>query len=332
MSEPSSPHDQLMRFVLAKWISKPLYVVAELGVADQLAEEARSVEQLARSTGSNPEVLYRLMRALASVGIFRECGHRRFTLTPMAACLKEGSLRAAARTFNCEWNDTAWMHLLECTRSGGTPFEKAFGQPLVRWLETHPGEAAQLHRANTARAAQTLEAILAGYNFAGIDTLVDVGGGEGAMLAGIVKETPGLRGILADRGEVLHAARSTFATAGVAERCSAIECDFFRSLPGGGDAYLLANVLHDWPDEQAKQILHNCRTAMKPDSRLLVVELLVSGPNEPSTAKLLDLEMLVTTGGRERSEEEFRFMFDSAGLILERALALGGGVFVLEAS
>jgi len=331
MSEQTSVQDQLMRMILAKWISKPIYAAAELGLADLLAAGPMSVEQLARATQTQSDPLYRLLRALASVGIFAEGDDRRFRLTPMASLLQDGSLRSTVLSFNSEWNDRAWMHLLEGVRRGCTPFEEAFGMSFFEWLQGNPREANLLQQANAIRASQYRRALCEAYDFSRFSTLTDLGGGHGALLQEILLANPTLRGTLADLASVLPEAGKTLAAAGLGERCSTVECDFFRSVPSGSDAYLLANVLHDWPDERAGLILENCHQAMVPGSTLLIVEMVVPPGNEPSAAKLLDLEMLVITGGRERREEEFRALLSAAGLSLDRLLPIGQGLFILEA-
>lgn len=323
--------DQLMRMILSKWVSKPIYAAAELGIADLLAAGPLTSEELARLTRTRPDALYRLLRALASVGIFAEGDERSFRLTPMASLLQSGSLRSTAQSFNAEWNDRAWMHLLDGLRRGCTPFEEAFGESFVDWLESNPHQAELLRRANATRAGQYLRALCEAYDFSQFASLTDLGGGYGILLREIMLANPKLPGTLADLASVLPAARKTMEAAGVGERCTVVECDFFRSVPAGSDAYLLANVLHDWPDERAGVILANCRRAMSTGSTLLIVEMIIPPGNEPSAAKLLDLEMLVVTGGRERTEGEFRALLAAAELSLERILPVGQGLFILEA-
>jgi hypothetical protein len=331
MTDLSSAQDQLMRMILSKWISKPIYAAAELGIADLLDPGPMSTEELARATRTRPDALYRLLRALASVGIFSEREDRCFQLTPMASLLRSAALRSTARSFNSEWNDRAWIHLLEGLRRGCTPFEEAFGTSFSDWLQANPQDAQLLRQANAARAGQYRRAVCEAYDFSRFSTLTDLGGGYATLLQEILSANPALRGTLADLASVLPEAGKSLEASGVGDRCTVAECDFFRSVPAGADAYLLANVLHDWPDERAGIILENCRRAMGTDSTLLIIEMVVPPGNEPSAAKLLDLEMLVVTGGRERSEGEFRGLLESAGLSLKRVLPIGQGLFILEA-
>jgi hypothetical protein len=331
MTDLSSVQDQLMRLILSKWISKPIYAAAELGIADLLAPGPMSIEELARLTRTRPDPLYRLLRALAGVGIFSEAEDRSFRLTPMASLLRSGSLRSTALSFNSEWNDRAWLHLLQGLRSGATPFEEAFGESFSEWLEANPHDAQLLREANSGRAGQYQRAVCEGYDFSRFTTLTDLGGGCGTLLREILVANPRLLGTLADLPSALPEAGKTMEAGGVGDRCTVVDCDFFRSVPAGSDAYILANVLHDWPDERAGLILENCRRAMGPGSTLLIIEMIVPPGNEPSAAKLLDLEMLVVTGGRERTEDEFRRLLAAAGLSLGRVLPIGRGLFILEA-
>ena len=331
MADEPLLQDQLMRMILSKWISKPIYAAAELGIADHLADGPRSIVELAGATQTHPEALYRLMRALASVGIFSEEEDRRFGLTPMAELLRADSLRAAARTFNSEWNDRAWIGLLQGVRSGANPFEAAFGCGFGEWLEANPREAAVLHQANAARAGQIRQGLRKVCDFSRFDSIVDLGGGYGTLLLEILAAHPRLRGTVADLPAVVAETRKQIEAAGLGGRCTVVECDLLQSVPPGGDAYLLANVLHDWPDEKAAQILENCRRAMEPGSTLMIVEMLVPPGNTPSAAKLLDLEMFVVTGGRERTEQELRSLLQASGLSLSRLTPAGGELFLLEA-
>jgi hypothetical protein len=331
MNDPSSMQDRLTRMILSKWISKPIYAAAELGIADLLARGPMRVEALARATRTQAEALYRVLRALSSVGIFAEEEDRRFRLTPMASLLQSRCLRSTALSFNAEWNDRAWMYLLEGLRSGGTPFEQAFGKSFFDWLEQNPEQARMLSQANAARVRRYRQAVCDVYDFSRFSTLTDLGGGNGSLLQEILAANQTLLGTLADLPPVLPEARKTLEASGLADRCRLVECNFFLGVPAGADAYVLANVLHDWQDEKALTILKNCRLAMNPGSTLLIIEMIVPPGNEPSAAKLLDLEMLVVTGGRERREDEFGRLLSAAGLTLKRIVPVVQGLFILEA-
>jgi len=324
------PPAQLMKFIVGRWISKPIYVAAELGIADILAEGPKSIEELAQASQSHAPSLYRMMRALASVGIFLETPDKRFELTEMAEYLKTGALRSIALMFNSDWSDQAWGYFLDSVKTGGTAFEKAHGMPVSDWLEKNPQAAKVFNEANAVKAANSHRAIVDVYDFSGINKLTDVGGGLGALMAEILIENPLMKGIVADIPSVIQKAKKIIQSQGLEDRCGVVECDFFKKIPSGTDAYLMSNILHDWSDEQCQIILTNCHRAMKTESRLLVVEMVIPPGNEPSVAKLLDLEMLVTTGGRERAEKEFQTLLESSGFKLSRTITTRESICIIE--
>jgi len=324
------PPAQLMKFIVGKWISKPIYVAAELGIADMLAEGSKSIEELAQESRTHAPSLYRMMRALASVGIFFETEDRRFELTPMAECLKTGAMRSTAILFNSDWSDKAWGYFLDSIKTGGTAFEKAHGMPVSDWLEKNPQAAEVFNEANAVKAASSHRAIVDVYDFSGINTLTDVGGGTGALMAEILIANPLMNGIVADILSVIQEARKLIHAKGLENRCELVACDFFKEIPSGSDAYLMSHILHDWSADQCKIILKNCRKAMKPESKLLIVEMIVPPGNQPSIAKLLDLEMLVTTGGCERTEKEFKILLETSGFKLSRTIETNESICVIE--
>jgi len=212
--EPPPPA-QLTKFIVGKWISKPIYVVAELGIADILAEGSKSIDELAQTSRTHAPSLYRVMRALASVGIFCETEDRRFELTPMAECLQTGAMRSLALMFDSDWSDKAWGCFLDSVRTGNTAFETAHGMPVSDWLEKNPQAAAVFNEANAVKAANTHRAIVDVYDFAGINTLTDVGGGLGALMAEILTANPSMHGVVADIPSVVQEARATIRSRGL---------------------------------------------------------------------------------------------------------------------
>ncbi|WP_022664939.1 methyltransferase [Desulfospira joergensenii] len=328
-TELSAPA-QLMKFIVGRWISKPIYVAAELGIADILAEGPKDIEEMAQVSRSHAPSLYRMMRALASVGIFSETDGRRFELTPMAGYLKTDAMRSIAILFNSDWSDKSWGYFMDSIKTGETAFEKAHGKPLMDWLGENPQAAQVFSEANAVKAANSHRAIVDVYDFSGIHRLTDVGGGLGTLMAEILTANPLLKGVVADTFFVIQETQKMIQTRGIEDRCQALECDFFKEIPAGSDAYLMSHVLHDWSDEQCRIILANCHRAMKTESRLLIVEMIVPPGNEPSIAKLLDLEMLVTTGGRERTEKEFQTLLESSGFTFSRTIATKENIFIIE--
>jgi len=243
------PPAQLMKFIVGRWISKPIYVAAELGIADMLAEGPKSIEELAQTSQSHAPSLYRMMRALASVGIFFETEAKRFELTPMAEYLKTGAMRSIALMFNSDWSDKAWGYFLDSVKTGVTAFEKAHGMSVSDWLEKNPQAAEVFNEANAIKAGSSHRAIVDVYDFSGINTLTDIGGGLGILMAEILIANPLMEGVVADTPSVIQKTVKMIQTRGIEDRCQAVECDFFEKIPSGSDAYLMSNILHDWPDK-----------------------------------------------------------------------------------
>jgi hypothetical protein len=324
------PQAQMMQFILGKWISKPIHAVARLGIADLLADGPMHIDELAEKSDSHAPSLYRVMRALAGLGIFSEKEDRLFELTPMAECLKSGALRSAALMFHSRWHDNAWDNLLHGVQTGDIPFDHAHGKPVMEWLGEHPGASGVYNRANAVKAMTSHRAIVEAYDFSGISVLTDVGGGYGTLMAEILIAHPGMKGVIADLPAVVQGAEEEIRKRGLESRCRATACDFFKEIPAGSDAYLMSHILHDWDDEQAIQILKNCRRTMSAGSKLLIVETVIPPGNEFSIAKLLDLEMFVIGSGRERTDSEFRNLFGSGGFTLSRIVPTEESISVIE--
>ncbi len=324
------PPAQLMNFIVGKWISKPIYAAAELGIADMLAKGPKSIEELAQITHSHAPSLYRMMRALASVGIFHEIDGKKFELTPIAEYLQTGAMRSIAILFNSDWSDRAWGYFMDSIKTGETAFEKAHGMPVSDWLEQNPKAAGVFNDANAVKAKSSHRAIVDVYDFSGINTLTDVGGGLGALMTEILIANPLMHGIVAEIPSVIQKAGERIRAQGLEDRCKTIECNFFKEIPAGSDCYLMSHILHDWPADQCKIILNNCHKTMKPGTRLLIVEMIVPPGNQPSIAKLLDLEMLVTTGGCERTENEYKTLLKTSGFKLARIITTKESISIIE--
>lgn len=321
---------ELMRMILEKWISQPIHVVAELGVPDLLLEGERSVRSLAEKTRTDAESLYRLMRALASVGIFSETSKKTFANTPMSECLTAGRMRAAARLFHAPWHDKVWSGLLDSIRSGQPAFERVHGEPLFDWLEHHPEAAAVFHEASSRKAAATHGVILDVIDFSSFHVVMDVGGGTGGLVFAILSANPHLQAIVADRKEVITRIESEGGAREFSDRVQLAEIDFFRAVPVGSDAIILSHVLHDWPDESCGIILDNCRKALPKDGRLLVVESILPGGNDFGIAKLMDLEVFLMGGGKERTERQYMELYKTAKFQCLRTNPTAADVAVME--
>lgn len=333
MPEPKQEvGQQVAEMLTGYWISQSLHVAAKLELADRIADGPKSPEELARTVGADPRSLYRLLRALASVGVFAEDDQGRFGQTPMSEVLRRdvpGSKWAMAVMFG-EEHYQAWGKLLDSVRTGQAGFDLVYGQPIFPYLAEHPEPARIFDAAMTSIHGHETDAILDSHDLSGIGTLADIGGGNGTTILGALRRHPSLKGLLFDLPGVIDRARPAIEAAGLADRCEAISGDFFQSVPPGADAYLLRHIIHDWDDNQSTLILRNVRQAMRDDSRVLIVESVVPPGNDPAFVKFLDLNMLALPGGLERTEDEYRRLFADAGLTLDRIVPTSGGVDVIE--
>jgi len=313
----------LYQLATAQYGSRALYVAAKLGIADHLASGPASADALAAATETHAPSLRRVLRLLATCGVLVEEADGRFALTSMGAPLKSGpgSMRAAAQLFSGPMVWGSWGDLLNSVRTGEPAFQRVFGTDSFGYLEKHPDEAAIFDEAMASFTASISMAVAGAYDFSAMRSVIDVGGGEGALLVGVLRANPSLRGTVFDLPRLADRARRKIAEAGLADRYEFAGGDFFESLPSGHDAYLLKHVIHDWNDEQALRILSACRRAASPAAKLLVVEGIypprITGPEMRGVAAN-DVNMLVATGGRQRSEAEFRDLYRAAGFELTR--------------
>lgn len=321
----------LLRIGFGFAAAQALTVAAELGIADLLAHGPQTVEALAAATKTDPGALKRLLRLLAAQGIFAEDPSGRFVQTPLGDALQAdapGSPRDFLRMIGRE-PFVAWARLIDAVRTGRPSFEQVFGAPRFAWLDRNPGAAALFQAAMVALGDDVIEPIVAACDFADTRLVVDVGGGHGRLLSAVLAAHPQVEGVLFDLPGGVAAAEA--GAGGPLPRCRLEAGDFFEKVPPGGDAYLLKKVLHDWPDEDAVRILVNCRRAMAPGGRVLVAETVIPPGNGPDPIKVMDVNMLVVTGGRERTTEEFATLFAQAGLKAGRVLPTGARISILEA-
>ncbi|MFB8790492.1 MAG: methyltransferase [Potamolinea sp.] len=315
------------------WVSRAIYIAAKLGIADYL-QQPKTVEELATLTDTHAPSLYRILRALASVGIFAEDDKHRFRLTPLAATLQTdatGSLRFMAIAELGDERYLGWGNFLHSVKTGETAFDQVTGMSIWDYYAQNPENGKFFNLAMTDLTANVVEAVLESYDFSSLNTVVDVGGGQGSLISAILKANPTLKGILFDMPSVIEDAIPKLAADGVADRCVGVGGNFFESVPGGGDAYLLKWIIHDWDDSQAIAILRNCYQAMSDNGKLLLIELVVFPGNDQPIAKLMDLNMLVMMGGRERTETEYRALLQAAGFQLTRIIFTRLPVNVIEA-
>lgn len=298
----------ILDLITGKWSAQAVCVAAELGLADILMDGPRSTEEIAEIAKVSEDGVYRLLRALASLGLFASLPGRRFTLTPLGAYLRSdvpGSLRGFARFAGHDVTWRPWGQLAYSVRTGTPAFVHIFGMRSFDYYAQHPDVAAIVNDAMTAVTTTETAAIIAAYDFSNIGTLVDVGGGHGLLLASILKTDSGMRGILLELPYAAEGASGLFQREGLADRCAVIGGDFFHSVLEGGDVYMLKKVIHDWNDERAGHILQSCQPAMRPHAKLLVVERVITSGDEPDPRRFSDLEMLVLNYGRERTQAEF---------------------------
>jgi len=317
------------------WISRILYVAAKLCLADHLAGAPRTAEELAGTTGTHAPSLYRLLRALESLGVVRQDGARRFALTAMGEALRTGApgaARASILTLAGDWLLQGWEQVLYSVETGKSGLEKALGMPVFQWLGEHPEEASLFSETMVGFHGAEPAAVTSAYDFSGYKKIVDVGGATGHLLTTVLGAYPGPDGVLFDLPHVVRDAPTLIRERGVADRVTIEAGSFFERVPKGGDAYLLSHVIHDWSDDQCLTILGNCRREMTPDSHLHVIEMLLPSDGQAHPGKMLDLMMLVGPGGKERTEQEYAALLRSADLRLTRVVPTASAVSIVEAA
>jgi ubiquinone/menaquinone biosynthesis C-methylase UbiE len=314
------------------WISRCVYIIAKLGIADLLKDGPKTAEELAAALGAHAPSLFRVLRALAAVDVLTQSDGNRFGITPMSETLIDGpgSLRWFAMTELGEEHYPAWGELMHSVRTGEIAFNKAFGEPVWEFFGNNPENARIFNNAMSGMTAQAEQALHAAYKFEGIETIMDVGGGHGGWITSILERNPEMRGILFDAPQVVEGAKARLEGSGVADRCQIVGGNFFESVPSGADAISMKWIIHDWNDEQSIAIMKNCARALPENGKLIVVEAVVPPGDEMHFAKFIDLNMLVMTGGKERTEEEFRQLYEASGFKLTRIVASESPFSVIE--
>jgi hypothetical protein len=324
----------LINLTAGKWVSQAIAVVAELGIADLLKGGPRSAADIARAANASEDGVYRLLRALGSVGLFAETGNRRFRLTPLGKLLRTDSPEALggyARFVGHESTWRPWGELRHSVHTGEPAFDQVFAMPIFEYYAKMPEAAAVFDAAMTSISTFESQAVVAAYDFSSVGTLVDVAGGHGLLITTILKANRKMGGILFDLPHVTARAAALLQSRGVADRCQIVSGDFFASVPEGGDAYIMKHIIHDWDDERATQILRNCHRAMQPAGKVLIVDAVIPPGNRAHFGKLLDLEMLVLTPrGRERTQAEFRELLKRSGFRLRRVVPTETHLSVIE--
>jgi hypothetical protein len=326
----------LFQIATGHFSASALQVVAKLRVADHLAEGPRATTALATQLSVNEDALYRVLRALASVGLFEEVAPREFALTLAGQMLRStvpGSMHHMALWMTSPFHFRVYSEMLHAVQTGQPAVQKVTGMPVFEYLATDPELSEIFNNAMTAFSESVIPAALEAYDFSGIDVLVDVAGGHGAVLTAILRQYPTMRGILFDLEHVVAGATSRLEALGLTERCRTERGDFFRAVPPGADAYIMKHIIHDWDDDRALTILRNIRTAMGAKrGRVILLESVLEPGNAPHLGKLIDLEMLMVAGGRERTADEFNALFDAAGFTMTAVIPTRSPLSIVEAA
>ncbi|HYJ47566.1 MAG TPA: methyltransferase [Pyrinomonadaceae bacterium] len=328
------PEVFLIQMAFGPLMAQALYAAAKLGVADLLAEKPQTVSQLAAATETNERALYRVLRSLASAGVFQESDPKVFSLTPCAELLRSdapGSLRNGVIFAGEEWHWRVWGNLLHSLKTGKSAWGQVHGVEVFDYFAANPVQAEIFNRAMTDGSVATAPVVVEAYDFSGITTLADIAGGHGYLLAQILKANPNLKGLLFDVPPVIAGAGELLDKEGVTDRVEKVTGDFFTSVPQGADAYLMKHIIHDWDDERAEKILKNIQRVLPAEGRVLIVEVVVPEGNEPHYSKLLDLEMLCSPGGVERTADEYSELLAAAGLRLKRIIPTRSPYSIIEA-
>ncbi|MDD7814077.1 methyltransferase [Mycobacterium sp. CSUR Q5927] len=324
----------MMEMILAAWMSQAITVAAELGVADALADGPQPIEELASRVGANPDALARLLRALISRGVFRRRRDGRYELNALADTLRRDgfpSMAGMARFVGSPQHREHWSLLADAVRTGKAVIPQLRGMPAFDYLAQEPDLAEVFNQAMTSGSEWAVAPLVSAYDFSGYPTIVDVGGGHGRLLAAVLAAAPRARGVLYDLPHVVAGAPALLAEHRVTDRVRVVAGSFFDQVPSGGDAYLLKNVIHDWPDEQAAQILQNVRAATRPGAVALLVELVIPEHDREFLGKWADLEMLVGAAARERTAAEYRGLLQQAGFAMTRVVPTASPFSVVEA-
>jgi hypothetical protein len=321
--------------VVGAWLAQAIAVAADLRIADALADGPLGCDELADQVGADPDALGRLLRALVSRGIFRRRSDGRYDLTPLAATLRweaPDSVAAFARFVGSTQHHEYWSHCIDAVRTGESVVPKLHGMEAFDWIETQPELSEVFNLAMTNLSEMAVGAVTAAYDFARFRTVVDVAGGHGRLLAGILTTTPTATGVLFDLPHVVAGAHSLLSKHRVAERVRIVEGSFFDAIPEGADLYVLKNIIHDWPDDKAQQILKTLRAATRPGTTVLLVECVIPADDRDFVAKWTDLEMLVSNAGRERTSVEYQNLMQQSGFHVAGVLPTASPFSIVEAT
>ena len=330
------PEAQIMQLSMSVFISQAIYVGAKLGIADLVADGPKTTAELAAKSGTDERSLYRLLRTLASVGVFTETSTRSFANSPMSETLRSDSptsTRAMVLFMGDEAHWRVYADLMYSVQTGKPAWEHVHGVACFPYMfETNPALGNVFNQAMTSISHGQIAAVLEAYDFSGIGTLADIAGGHGHFLGSVLQKYPSMKGVLFDMGVVLADAPALLASHGVEDRVRIVEGDFFSEIPVVADAYVLKHIIHDWYDDKCEIILGNIRRSMPDNARVLIADFVIPPGNDPHPGKILDLEMLIAPGGVERTAEEFETLLANSGFRLDRIISTPSPMSIVEAS
>lgn len=330
-----NPTEQMLQMMSGLWVTRGLYVAAKLGISDLLKDGTKTVDELAAATETHTDSLYRILRMLAMVGVYNEAEGKRFSLTPLSETLitdAPGSLRPGVIAEMGEVHYDAWGNIMQSVKTGEIAFDSHFGKDIWEYFAADPEKAQNFNRYMASNSEPLNQAISTVYDFSNVSKLVDVGGGLGGMISAILAANPNVKGMVYDAPQVVEKSKEFLAAKGLADRCESLGGDFFESVPSGGDVYSMRWILHDWEDQKSLKILENIKKVLPADGKLLLAEAVVPETNEPHYSKFFDLIMLTMTGGRERTETEWRELLGKAGYKIDRIIPTESFLSIIEAS
>lgn len=324
----------VMNVLAGKWASQAIGVAAEFGVADLLRSGTKTVAEIAQATNTSADGMYRLLRALAGIGLFVESSDRTFRLTRLGQLLRTDASQSVggfARFVGHESTWRPWGELQHSVRTTEPAFDHVFGMPIFEYLGKTPEAATVFQGAMTSLSTMESTAVVNAYDFSRILSLVDIAGGHGLLITRVLKSNRKMRGVLFDLPHVAGGAKAMLQEHGLAGRCDVVGGDFFEAVPEGADAYMMKHIIHDWDDERAIRILRTCHRGMKPGGRLLIIDVVLDSRNAGQYGHLLDLEMLaLTPRGRERTRAEFGGLLKQSGFKLRRVVPTAGYLSIVE--
>jgi hypothetical protein len=334
IAPPQNPpaHVRMLQLLNGAHVAGAVACLAQLNIADLVDAAPKSADELAGQIGADPQALYRLMRAAASVGVLCEGPDGKFSQTPMSSVLRSNatpSLRAFATMTGRDWHGRGWSHLEYCVRTGKQALDHIYGTHVFEYLKQNPAEGQIFNDAMTELSMIDGPAVADAYNFEGVRSIVDIAGGHGFLLATILERNPNLRGTLYEVPHVLEGA-ATGPLKPVMDRCTLASGDMFSAVPASADAYIMKHIIHDWPDDLCIQLLKVCRKGVNPGGKLLVVDAVIQPGNDFSSDKFLDLQMLIFPSGCERTEKQFHNLFAASGWQLSRILPAASSVSIVE--